>query len=129
MVAYHYCDFMDVKSLSPTCIMLNLFIQLLPKDGEWIKDFPSLVSRKDKYQPPPTGLRDLYELIQRASKYHKRVTVVVDALDECNENRGEVFTLLRDMGQAKDISTVVSSRRDHDIDVIFQDLPSILLQS
>ena len=120
---------MDVKSLSPTCIILNLFIQLLPKDGEWIKDFSNLVLRKDQREPPPAGLRDLHELIQKASKYHKRVTVVVDALDECHENREEVFTLLRDMSRAKNISIVVSSRKDHDIDMIFQGFPSVSLTS
>ena len=118
---------MDVKSLSPTCIILNLFIQLLPKDGEWIKDFSNLVLRKDQREPPPAGLRDLHELIQKASKYHQQVRVVVDALDECNENREEAFKLLRDLGQVTCISTVVTSRKEHDIDAVFRSFPSISL--
>ena len=92
-----------------------------------MKDFPELVSRKDRREPPPAGLRDLFELIQRASRYHQQVTIVVDALDECNENREEVLSVLRDMGQVPGVSTIVTSRKEHDIGAVFQGFPSISL--
>ena len=94
-----------------------------------MKDFPELVSRKDRREPPPAGLRDLFELIQRASRYHQQVTIVVDALDECNENREEVLSVLRDMGQVPGVSTIVTSRtgKEHDIGAVFQGFLSISL--
>ena len=48
-------------------------------------------------------------------------------MDECNENREEVLTLLRDVGQATGVSAVVSSRKEHDIDAMFQGFPFISL--
>ena len=126
VIAYHYVDFNDVKSLSPACILLNLLTQLLPRDGKWIKDFPDLVSRKDGRESPPVGIRDLCEFIRRASNYHQ-VIIAVDALDECNEDREELLKHLRDLGAIKSISLLVTSRKEHGIEKIFQSLPSLSL--
>ena len=126
VIAYHYVDFNDPKSLSPACILLNLFTQLLPRDGKWIKDFPDLVSRKDGQESPPVRIKDLCEFIRRASNYHK-VIIAVDALDECNENREELLSHLRDLGAIEGISLFVTSRKEHDIQEIFQNLPCLSL--
>ena len=118
---------MDVGSLSPASILLNLFTQLFPQNGHWAKDFHELISRKDRHDPPPARLRDLYELIRRACNYHRRVSIAVDALDECNEAREELLILLRDLGQVKGVSAFVTSRKEHDIGVAFEGFPSISL--
>ena len=86
MVVYHYCDFQDTSSTSPTTLLRNILAQLLPVNGSWIPDFSDLVSRKDKREPPPAGLAELCDLIRRACKYHQHVTLAVDALDECKES-------------------------------------------
>ena len=124
-VVYHYCDFQDTNSTSPATILLNIFTQLLPINGSWIKDFSDLVLRKDTRQPPPTRLEDIYEMVRRASKYHQHVTVAVDALDECNESREDLLKLL--LGLEESISTLVTSRKEYDISEVFLDKPSISL--
>ena len=86
-VVYHYCDFQDTSSTSPTTLLRNILAQLLPVNGSWIPDFSDLVSRKDRREPPPAGLAQLCELIRRACKYHQHMTLAVDALDECKESR------------------------------------------
>ena len=93
--------------------------------GDWIKDFPDLVSRKDRRESPPTRLEDICEMVRRASKYHRHVTVAVDALDECNESREALLNLL--LGLKEDISTLVTSRKEHDIAEVFLGTPSISL--
>ena len=118
---------MDAGSLSPANILLDIFTQLLPRNGDWVKDFPDLVSRKEKRVSPPAGIRDLCELVKKASKYHPRVVVAVDALDECNKDREELLKHLRDLGQVEGISVFVTSRKEYDIDVAFQGLLSMSL--
>ena len=64
-------------------------------------------------------------MVRRASKYHQQIVVAVDALDECNENRSEFLKLL--LGLDKSISLFVTSRKEHDIEDVFQELPSMSL--
>ena len=94
-------------------------------NGDWTKDFSDLVSRKDKRESPPTRLEDICEMVRRAANYHQRIVVAVDALDECNENRSDFLKLL--LGLDKSISVFVTSRKEHDIEVVFQGLPSMSL--
>ena len=64
-------------------------------------------------------------MIRRASKYHKHVTVAMDALDECSESREDFFKLL--LGLIGGISVFVTSRKEHDIAEVFFDKLSISL--
>ena len=96
-------------------------------NGDWIQDFPDLVSRKDKREPPPVRLEDLCKMIRRASGYHRRVILTVDALDECNENREDLFQSLRDLTLIDGFSVFVTSRKEHDIAKAFVNLPVISL--
>ena len=86
-VAYHYCDFMDRASTSPAIILRSILARLLPRNGDWMKDevFADLVSHKGRGKVPSV-LLDLRKWIGGISRYHERVTVLVDALDECNES-------------------------------------------
>ena len=129
-IAYHYCDFMDINSLSPASILLNLLAQLLPLNGDWIKDFPELVSRKERREPPPTDLQDICELIQKVPKYRGRIAAAVDALDELENNidREELLKLLQELG-LKGIPVFVTSREEQDITKIFHNVPSISLKN
>ena len=106
-------------------ILRNLFAQLLP--GGWEKDFPDLALRRDQFEVPPTGLRELFSLIERASKYYGPVTMAVDALDECGEGREELFTILGDLGLIQGVSIFVTSRKEDVIEAVFRGFPSISL--
>ena len=128
-VAYHYCDFQDTSSTSPTTLLRNILAQLLPVNGSWIPDFSDLVSRKDRREPPPAGLAGLCGLIRRASKYHQHVTLAVDALDECKENREDLFKLLRDVAANDGLSIFATSRKEQDIFKAFAGLPTISLNN
>ena len=64
-------------------------------------------------------------MVRRASKYHQRVTVAVDALDECNESREGLLKLLLTLEEG--ISILVTSRKEHDIAEVLLDKPSISL--
>ena len=127
-VTYHYCDFMDHTSTSPASILRSILAQLLPRNGDWMKDevFADLVECKF-YWEPPSVLLDLRKWIGGISRYHERVTVLVDALDECNENQEELLTHLRGLAQINGVSVFLTSRKEHDIEVVFQGLPSISL--
>ena len=124
-VVYHYCDFQDTASTSPATILRNIFVQLLPVNRDWTKDFSDLVSRKDKRESPPTRLEDICEMVRRAAKYHDRIVVAVDALDECNENRSDFVKLL--LGLDMGISLFVTSRKEHDIAKVFLNKPYVSL--
>ena len=127
-IGYHYCDFMDHTSTSPAIILRSVLARLLPRTGDWMKDevFTDLISRKERKELP-SGLRDLCKWIGSTSKYHERVTVAVDALDECNESREEVLKHLRDLAQINGVSVFLTSRKERDIEDVFQGLPSMSL--
>ena len=64
-------------------------------------------------------------MVRRAAKYHDRIVVAVDALDECDENRSEFLKLL--LGLDKSISLFVTSRKEHDIEKVFLNKPCVSL--
>ena len=127
-VTYHYCDFMDHTSTSPASILRSILAQLLPRNGDWMKDkaFADLVSHKGRREVPSV-LLDLRKWIGSISRYHKWVTVLVDALDECNQNREELLMHLRDLAQIKGVSVFLTSWKEQDIDLVFRGLPSMSL--
>ena len=128
-VVYHYCDFQDASSTSPTTLLRNILAQLLPVNGSWIPDFSDLVSRKDRREPPPAGLAELCELIRKACKYHQHVTLAVDALDECKESREDLFDSLRGLTTNNGPSVFATSRKEQDILDVFVNLPTISLNN
>ena len=69
----------------------------------------------------------LSAMIRRAGKYYRLVTVAVDALDECNETRDDLFRFLRELGETPGFSVFLTSRKEYDIDTAFRTLPSISL--
>ena len=64
-------------------------------------------------------------MVRRAAKYHQRIVVAVDALDECNENRSDFLKLL--LGLDMGISLFVTSRKEHDIAKVFLNKPCVSL--
>ena len=127
-IAYHYCDFMDASSTSPPRILRTLFAQLLPVNCDLAKDFSDIISQKDKPEPPPGGLPELCEL-RRASKYHRQVAIIVDALDKCNDNREDLFSSLRGLSEAQGFAVFLTSRKEHDVTEAFLNKPCISLNS
>ena len=128
-VVYHYCDFQDASSTSPTTLLRNILSQLLPVNGSWIPDFSDLVSRKDRREAPPAGLAQLCELIRRACKYHRHVTLAVDAFDGCKESREDLFDSLRGLTTNNGPSVFATSRKEQDILDVFVNLPTISLNN
>ena len=65
-------------------------------NSDWIEHFPELLSRRERQEPPPSRLQTLCEMIRKvqALKHHQQIVVVIDALDECVEDRLEFLTLL-----------------------------------
>ena len=132
IVAYHYCDFMDVSSTSSETILRSLFVQLLVHlQIDWLSDFTDLAARKVRRESPPAELPDLSELVQKASSSHRRhksrVIIAVDGLDECNTHRAGLLSCLRDLALLHGISVFVTSRKEYDIEKAFQNLSSISL--
>ena len=118
---------MDAGSTSPSNVLRNLFAQLLPVNCDLTKDFSDMLSRRDSLQPPPAGLQELCELVRRASKYHRWVLVAIDAIDECHENRQDLFGSLRGLSEAPGISVFLTSRKEHDVVEAFLNKPYISL--
>lgn len=126
-VVYHYCDFDDHRTLSPVAILRSLLIQLLASSPiNWMKDFDDLISRKMKYQGPPSGLSELTALLKGASRYHGRTDIIIDALDECR-GRQCLLECLRNFSTQDRLSVFVTSRKEQDILATFEHLPFISL--
>ena len=57
------------------------------------------------------------------------MTLAVDALDECKENRENLFKLLRDVAANDGLSIFATSRKEQDILDVFVNLPTISLNN
>lgn len=122
---------MNADSTVPDTIVRSILVQILRRtNANWLADFRDLSSAKKKGKSPPSGLQDLVNLIKRASKFHQRTIIAIDALDECQENldRRKLLNLLR-LDQVDGLSLFVTSRDEGDFHTAFLDLPSISLDN
>lgn len=118
---------MNDDSTVPSTILRNIFVQILRRtDANWLPEFEDLSSAKATGESPPSALQDLVSLIQKASRFHRRIVIAIDALDECQAT-SDRQKLLRPLGLSKkdSLSFFVTSRDEHDFRSAFRDLPSL----
>ena len=120
---------MNADSTVPSTILRSLLVQLLRRTAaDWLAEFKDLLVSKTEGKSPPSGLQDLANYIKRASVFHERAIIAIDALDECqsNSDRQKLLNLLR-LTSTKNLSLFVTSRDEVDFHKSFHDLPFISL--
>lgn len=132
-IIYHYCDFRDLHSNSEEAVLRTFLASLLTSGGitvDWMEQLPELETLN--FAPGGSAgsgnIDKLIRLISKAARFYNKMTIVLDALDECADFGALVTWLLRvceDFGTA--VRVFVSSRREQGIVEILDTVPQISL--
>lgn len=123
VVAFHFCDFSDLRTHSPESVAGSLACQVAFRNGQAME----MLDRYQKELQPERGkagkrpsverLRDI--LVKMSSLFHN-VMIVVDGVNEAGDEVGEVTRLLVSLASEK-LSIALISRDQKNIRDIVQD--------
>ncbi|KAE9362799.1 hypothetical protein N431DRAFT_306139, partial [Stipitochalara longipes BDJ] len=130
LLAYFYCDFRSPETRNP----LNLAGSLLAQICFKLKSFPaSLETAFDgcKMSQSPYGKRTnldtITEVLMEIASQH-RVTILIDALDECERHR-DMLEFLQRLGTKGFFNILVSSRDEVHIREALSEFPRMSLEA
>lgn len=133
-LAYFYCND-EPQRRDPEAIMAALLKQLsrlrpeLPLKGPIVAEYKKIVLR-DGSLSGPLGLTRCTELILQLLELYPQTTIVIDALDECDEEKREylLFALKKLIKESRGVVKIfVSSRDDRDIVQQLEDVPNLYI--
>jgi hypothetical protein len=108
-------------------VLRSLIVQLLRNaKTDWLPLFSDLVEREQQGGGPPADPDILADLMQRAARLHDQPTVIIDALDECDD-LSELLGALVKANDGGHCRFFVTSRPKVAIENAFAGLPSISL--
>jgi hypothetical protein len=130
-IAFFYFDYRDQDHQTPTSLLLSILRQIVAT----VLETPKCVV--DTYERGHTAsdslpLRELETMIFDVASSIRRLFVIIDALDECDESRHRrtVLQLLYRMKQVPNISLFVTSRQyPQDIKAAFHTHPQIAIHA
>ncbi|KAK3693030.1 hypothetical protein B0T22DRAFT_32855 [Podospora appendiculata] len=116
-VAYCYCDYKNIASHSPVTILGSIAAQIARQHDT---AFDLLQQMYDEHHPKdglkkPMDPESLWEMIQFMAQNFERVFIVVDALDECRSQTGDVLEFLKTIAECAVVSMALFSRDEQDI--------------
>lgn len=124
--AYFYFDFNDVGMQSAENMLRSLLTQLAAQNST-PRALETLFSSKmddGKNQQPST--KELLAVLRQTILEFEETFIIVDALDECAK-RKELLGMIKEIAGWKtgNLHTLVTSRREPDIEECFESLPQI----
>jgi hypothetical protein len=130
-LAYFYCDNRDSSKRDPKAILGSLLGQLCSQNPETFKIVSASFDQhnQDSFENFAT-LEVLQNLFVSSQAQHDQLTIVIDALDEC-QDRGPFLTWLFNVGtcESSNVRLLLSSRREQDIESVFGDVSQIRLDT
>jgi hypothetical protein len=121
-IAYFYCDYKDTKTHDPFIILGALARQLAIQNPDCLKTLDKFYELHYPESRSTTGPsivpEDLCTLIQSLSTFFDEVMIIIDALDECGNDRSRVVELLASLNaDGFNIKTIFTSRLETDIEI------------
>ncbi|CAN9456830.1 unnamed protein product [Alternaria alternata] len=113
-VAFFYCDYKNTRSQDVVQILSSLASQLARQHEscfQLIKDFDNGLRPQHQLRRSPE-VGELVDLLRKMSNYFEDVRLIVDGLDECNEQAGEVASTLRSLGDGHAVISMCFLSRD-----------------
>ncbi|KAK3333008.1 hypothetical protein B0T19DRAFT_353277 [Cercophora scortea] len=116
-VAYFYCDYKNTASQSPVITLGSIAAQIA---RQHVTAFDLLQEMYDEHHPKdglekPMDATSLCEVIQAMAQNFDRVFIVVDALDECGSQTGDMLESLKTIAECAVVSIALFSRTEQDI--------------
>ena len=136
-LAYFYCDRNQADRQSPEQVMKSFVRQLsTPRDSDMI---PSCIEKcyvekeKPGFASSSLTFQECSALIRELSTMYTKITLVLDALDECDRStRNDLITEIDDLVSSSTscvIKVFISSRPDRDIKYRFQVGPNVCISA
>jgi hypothetical protein len=130
-VAFFYFDYRDQDRQTPTSLLLSLLKQIIAT----LLEIPKCVV--DSYERAQGGseslpLRELENMIFDIASGVRRIFLIIDALDECEEptHRKTLLQILGRICQIFNLHIFITSRQyPHDIKAAFQAHPQIAIHA
>ena len=130
-LAYFYFDNKDSKKRDPRAMLGSLVGCLCAQSAELMDEVQALSDKHMKdsiHEILP--LEALLSLLLSSLKYHDTMTILVDALDEC-QSRAAILPWLSNLTvlSSERIRILVSSRKEADITSFLENVPQMELDS
>ena len=99
LLAYFFCQARDSRRRSATAILSNLLYQVLQQRPDLMGPFRDLHRQRANkaFVPSNIAVKDLWDVLQRTIQQRtvESIFVVIDALDELDQSRSDLLTLLQ----------------------------------
>jgi hypothetical protein len=113
-VAFFYCDYKNIRSQDVVQILSSLTSQLARQHEscfQLLKDYDNELRPQHQLRRSPE-VEELIDLLRKMSNYFEDVRLIVDGLDECNEQAGEVARKLKSLGSDHAVISMCFLSRD-----------------
>jgi hypothetical protein len=129
VVAYHYCDYAEERTLLPRNIFKSLLHQIFRRVAldESVECIIFKTFEEGSRTPDPQELVDLIEVLSRK---FDTVYILLDGIDECEkENKTEILHAINRLAACEEpcIKIIVSCRQEAQIVMALKQFPFILL--
>ncbi|KAB2104390.1 hypothetical protein AG0111_0g7901 [Alternaria gaisen] len=117
-VAFFYCDYKNIRSQDVVQILSSLASQLARQHEssfQLLKGYDNKIRPQNQLRRSPE-VEELVDLLRKMSDLFEDVRLIVDGLDECTENAGEVANTLRSLGDGHAVISLCLLSRD-EIDI------------
>lgn len=113
-VVYFYCDYKDSNTQNSLNILSSITTQIAMRDEacfSLLSSYYDQLNTRDQMARSPKA-SELIDLIHEMVAYLEDVTIIVDGLDECGDESGNVAEMLHDVASAPQnaISMAILSR-------------------
>jgi hypothetical protein len=124
-MAYFYCDYRDPTKQDASTILRSIIRQFAEQNAlcfEKLEDFYETKSSEDKASPI-IAQSDLIALLHDMCEDVQDALILVDALDECLDDRASVMGVLRELSGpgSTNVKTLFASRDEGDISTKLRD--------
>ena len=128
-LAYYYCDYKDTSTLDLVnilCSIVKQFAIQYEQCFEKLEAFYKACHPKGK-QPAPFTTEGLQLLLREMTDCFEHALMIVDALDECRQDRPSIVEVLAGLNIAGEttIKTLFTSRREIDLELRLSDYDQI----
>lgn len=123
--AFFFSSFRNADSTDPHAIIRSILGQLMACRMSELSAMAEYLGRRKSQASSQLLVDELKNMIVTTSQLYKKTTIFIDAVDECSKKSRE--TLIRFMTDLPGISegrirVFISSRKEHDIEFIFNNL-------
>ena len=134
--AYFYCDCNQSDRQDPTLVLSSFVRQLSTFRDSDVLPQPTVQMYNQKQQTAfasgTLNLKESHAVLAELFQIYPQITLVVDALDECNrESRLGFIDILDKLiaESSKPVKILISSRRDGDLEHRFEDGPNVQIKA